>query len=276
MKIRVSAQIHPQHASMPELIQAAKEAENLGVDCVFTWDHFFPLYGVPGAPFGESFGPTTEGHPLRGQHFEAWTLLTAFACHTKRVELGVLVTCNSYRNPSLLADIARTTDHVSGGRVILGVGSGWYDKDYQEYGYEFGTAESRLKDLGKSLPIIQERLGQLSPPPMRAKLPVLIGGGGEKVTLKLTAMYADIWNFFGEPEQMAHKNKVLDDWCAKVGRDPAAIERSLLINSVHHKFSTDTLNAYVESGVTHFILGMGTPFDFASLTEILDWRANRA
>ena len=271
MKIRIGAQLHPQHCTYDEIAKAAVACDEAGADTLWTWDHFFPLYGVPGAPMGESFGPNTEGHPLRGAHFEAWTLLTAFACVTKRVELGHLVNCNSYRNPQLLADMARTVDHISHGRLILGIGSGWYDKDYTEYGYEFGTAPSRLKDLGVNLPIIKERLAKLNPAPTR-EIPFMIGGGGEKVTLKLTAQFADIWNGYGDVEQLGHKCRVLDEWCEKVGRDPKAIERSVMLME---PAKPEYLDALLEVGVTHFIQGMGTPFSTEPLKKLLEWRENR-
>ena len=249
--IRIGVSLHPQHADFRDLRAAAVRAEEKGVDIVYTWDHFFPLTG-----------------DVIGKHFECWTTLASLAEVTERVEIGPLVTCNTYRNPHLLADMARTVDHISEGRVILGLGSGWFEHDYEEYEYPFGTAASRLRDLEASLSTIAKRLAKLNPPPVRA-IPILIGGGGEKVTLRLTAEHADIWHGFGDAETIAHKNAVLDQWCEKVGRDPGDIERSSGANPL----KLDQGDTLLEAGTTQITLSFGGPdYDMSMLDEWIAWR----
>ncbi|NQV07850.1 LLM class F420-dependent oxidoreductase [bacterium] len=255
--IRLAFQIHPQHAPYDVLRQAAVDAEEAGVDIIYNWDHFYPLYGE-----------------ADGAHFECWTMLASLAEVTERVELGPLVTCNSYRNPSFLADTARTVDHISGGRVILGIGSGWFERDYTEYGYEFGTARGRLDALAENLPIIRDRLGRLDPPPVR-DMPLLIGGGGEKVTLKIVAEHADIWHGFGDPDTYRHKIAVLDEWCAKIGRDPAEIERSCGV-PMDENGNPAYGDKMIEAGAHQLTVGLGGPeFDISFLTDWVAWRDDR-
>jgi probable F420-dependent oxidoreductase len=250
-RLRVGFQLQPQHADYATIRDAVAQAEEIGVDIVFNWDHFFPLSGAPD-----------------GEHFECWTMLGAWAEATSRVEIGALVTCNSYRNPELLADMARTVDHISDGRLILGIGSGWFERDYDEYGYDFGTAPGRLADLGEALPRIESRWGKLNPAPTR-KIPVLIGGGGEKVTLRLVARHADIWHTFGDPTVLKRKTAILDQHCADVGRDPAEIERSAGVHG-----APDELGPQLqELGVTLYTVGVDGPaFDLGLLRDWVAWR----
>lgn len=249
--VRVAVQIQPQHADYKRIRAAAAEAEDLGADIVFNWDHFFPLTG-----------------DLDGKSFECWTMLGAWAESTSRAEIGALVSCNSYRNPELLADMARTVDHISDGRLILSIGSGWNEKDYDEYGYEFGTAGGRLDDLAAALPRIVARLGRLNPAPTR-KIPLLIGGAGEKKTLRLVARYADIWHTFGDPDVIERKSAILRQHCADVGRDPAEIE--FCVGTDRHP---DEVGADLRAlGVSLFTVeSSGPDYDLSGLRAWIAWR----
>jgi probable F420-dependent oxidoreductase len=249
-RCKVGVQLHPQATTIGDLREAWQAADAMGVDSIWVWDHFYPLYGDPDAA-----------------HFEGWSLLAAMAVDTTNAKFGALVTCNSYRNPELLADMARTVDQLSGGRLYLGIGSGWFERDYKEYGYEFGTAPGRLKALGEALPRIKARLAKLNPGPA-GDLPILIGGGGEKVTLRLVAEHAQAWNGFGPPEGFKHKCEVLDTWCAKVGRDPSEIERTVGIRPGE---SEEELQAYLDAGATHLIVMTGHPYDLDPVQRIMDW-----
>ncbi|WP_026874400.1 LLM class F420-dependent oxidoreductase [Jiangella gansuensis] len=252
--IRIGVQIQPQHADYAAIRRAAAQAEDLGVDIVFNWDHFYPLAGDPD-----------------GLHFECWTMLGAWAESTSRVEIGALVTANSYRNPDLLADMARTVDHISDGRLILGIGGGWFQRDYDEYGYEFGTAGSRLDELGEALPRIRNRWDKLNPRPTR-DIPILIGGGGEKKTLRYTAEHATIWHAFGDVTTLTHKAGVLDSWCETVGRDPGEIERSTEASGKPGRRAEEL----VEAGFTLFVLeASGPAFDLSAVSDWVAWRDAR-
>lgn len=246
-RFKVGVQIRPQHCSMAQLREAWRAAEEIGVDTVWNWDHFYPLYGDE-----------------NGAHFECWTMLAAIAADTTRVRFGTLVTCNSYRNPDLLADMARTVDEISGGRLILGLGAGWFERDYTEYGYDFMAAADRLRALDAAVARIEKRLVKLNPP--TPHIPLLIGGGGEKVTLRIVAEHANMWNDFGSPERFAQKNAVLNEWCAKVDRDPAQIERTTMINADE----VDNHEAYLAAGATHIILGWDAPFDTKSVERLVE------
>ena len=254
--VRIGVSVRPQHTTFEKMRATWKEAEEAGVDDVYIWDHFFPLFGDD-----------------EGAHFECYSLLAVLAEVTRRVRIGSLVTCNSYRNPHLLADMSRTIDHISGGRFILGIGSGWNEKDYREYEYDFKTAIGRLHDLRDNLPIIKERLAKLNPPPVQQPLPIMIGGSGEKVTLRIVAEHADIWNGFGDPKEAGRLSKVLDDWCTKVGRDPAAIERSILTGADK---AVQNADAYVANGITTIMIGVdaneGIP---QALRDLIAWRDSR-
>jgi probable F420-dependent oxidoreductase len=242
--IRIGIQLHPQQGAYDALRRAVYRAEQLGADLVYNWDHFFPLYGA-----------------RDGEHFECWALLAAWAEQTRVIELGPLVTCNSYRNPQLLADMARTVDHVSGGRLVLGIGSGWFQRDYDEYGYEFGTDGSRGRDLTAALSLLKSRLDLLNPPPIR-RIPILIAGVGERLTLPLVAEHADIWHarFPDHVDELEPKVDALLRSCETAGRDPADIEWCVGVDPNDLvRFLADEADACVEIGFTQFTLGVGGP-----------------
>jgi len=252
--VRIAVQLQPQHADYPQIRDAVARAEEAGADVIFTWDHFFPLTGEPD-----------------GKHFEAWTVLGAWAEQTSRAEIGALVTCNSYRNPDLLADMARTVDHISGGRLVLGIGAGWFERDYLEYGYDFGTAGSRLADLSRALPRIRDRWSRLNPAPTR-DIPMLIGGGGERKTLRYVAEHGDIWHSWSDAETLRRKNEVLARHCADVGRDPGEIERSVGVRGNPR----DTGEALVAEGATLLTVSTSGPdYDLSALREWVAWRDAR-
>jgi probable F420-dependent oxidoreductase len=250
--LRIGVQIQPQHADYAQIRDAVRRAEDLGVDVIFNWDHFFPLYGDPD-----------------GKHFECWTMLGAWAEQTSRVQIGALVTCNSYRNPELLADMARTVDHISGGRLVLGIGAGWFEKDYDRFGYEFGTPGTRIADLAQALPRIKARLAAGNPAPTR-DIPVLIGGGGERKTLRVVAEHADVWHSFGDLDTLTRKSAVLDEHGAAVGRDTAAlVERSVGVSAPPE----DVADALVAAGVTLFTVGVSGPdYDLSLAERWVAWR----
>ena len=266
-RVRIAFSIQPQHADYRAVRRAVAAAEETGADVVTTWDHFFPLFGEPD-----------------GKHFEAWTMLGAWAEATSRVELAPLVTPVAYRNVDLLADMARTVDAISAGRLILGLGSGWSERDFGEYGYEFGTPGSRLDDLAAALPRIEARWAKLNPAPSR-KIPILIGGGGEKRTLRYAARHADIWHSINDLETLTRKSAVLDDWCRREGRDPATIERSTVAGAPVSiragavqppQVGPDEVgDPLLAAGFTLFnVRSSGPDYDLGPLRDWLAWRDN--
>ena len=246
-------QLPPAHADYAQIRGACRAIEESGADIVFNWDHFWPL------------GRGSEART--GKHFECWTTLGAWAEATTRIEFGPLVSAIGYRNPDLLADMARTLDHVSGGRLVLGVGAGFREAEYAEYGLPFGTPAERVRQLEDGLARIERRLGLLSPPPTR-KIPVLIAGGGERKMLAVVARYADIWNTFAEGEDYARKSRILDEHCARTGRDPAGIERSVLVAGDPAAVGEPLL----AMGVRLFIVGVHPPFDLREVERWIAWR----
>ncbi|HEY1295203.1 MAG TPA: LLM class F420-dependent oxidoreductase [Chloroflexota bacterium] len=247
---KIGVHIRPQHTTVSALRAAWKGADALGVDSITTWDHFYPLTGDPG-----------------GAHFECWSLLAAMACDTSRAQIGAIVSAIRYRNPDLLADMARTVDHLSGGRLILGLGAGNSERDHTDFGYAWATPGERLRTLREGLVRIRARLPKLNPPPL-GPLPILIGGGGERVTLRLVAEFADMSNTSGTPEVVRHKNQVIDEWCARVGRPPQAIERTSNIGVT----AVERVHEFVEAGAQRLQIQLDHPFDLTPVETALRLR----
>jgi probable F420-dependent oxidoreductase len=246
--IRVGLQIPQYGADWPALLAAAQEAEALGADALFNWDHFF--------------GPKDTDAPS----LECWTMLAGWAAGTSRIALGPLVSCIGYRNPDLLADMARTVDHIAGGRVILGLGSGFKRRDYEEYGYPFGSVAERVSDLEAGVARIRRRLDRLDPPPL-GPVPLLIAGSGERRTLRLVARYANIWHTFADGQDFIRKSRILDAHCTDIGRVPAEIERSVLVGGDPAASGPELL----AQGVSLFIVSV-RDLDLAPVREWIRWR----
>jgi probable F420-dependent oxidoreductase len=202
-------------------------------------------------------------------------MLAAIAEQTSRIELGPLVNCNSYRNPDLQADMARTIDHISArdgrGRFIFGTGAGWFKRDYDEYGYEFGTPGTRLNDLADGLARIHARWDALNPAPTR-KIPVMIGGKGEQKTLRLVAKYADYWHSFVTPEELPHKLSVIQKWADREGRDTS----TLILSNELQRRGERVADELFDGGVRLFTLGFpGPDYDYDRVRSWLRWRDSK-
>jgi len=216
----------------PTVIRQAKEAEEGGFDTVLLMDHFYqlPMLGTPDQPM-----------------LEAYTALGALATATQNVQLGTLVTGNSYRNPTLLAKIITTLDVVSGGRAILGIGTGWFELEHEHLGFEFGTFTDRFNRLEEALQIILPMIKgdrptfsgrwyhtkeAMAEPRMRDHIPLMIGGRGEKKTFRLAAQHFDHLNVIADFDELPNKVAVLKQRCEEVGRDPATLETSMLVTAL--------------------------------------------
>jgi probable F420-dependent oxidoreductase len=252
--LRIGAAIPPYGPTYDDVRRAALAAEAAGADSLWTWDHFFQ---------------SGAREDVAGPNLECMTVLAALAVATRRASLGALVACNSYRNADLHADMARTIDHASDGRFVLGIGAGWFEPDYVEYGYPFGSARDRVEALAAALPRLRSRLGRLVPGPLRGHLPLLIAGGGERLLLRLVAEHADLWNCYGTPAELAHKSAILDEHCAEIGRDPAEIERTVLLEEDEAELAAE----YHEAGMTHLIVTLSAPrYDMAQVDRLCAWR----
>ncbi len=247
---KVGVTIHPQQCTIQELRDAWRRADDLGVDSIWFWDHFFPLYGN-----------------ANGNHFECWSLLAAAAIDTRAPQIGPMVTCVGYRNPDVLASIAATVDQLSGGRLVLGLGAGWFERDYAEYGFDFGETRDRVRQLKEMLPRIKQRIKKLRPGPA-GPMPLLIAGGGEQVMLRLVAEHAQMWNSIASSSEFARKSALVDDYCKRIGRDPREIERTANVGGLTPK----VVDEWLKAGLQHFVLRLAHPFDTKDLQRVLKER----
>jgi F420-dependent oxidoreductase-like protein len=272
-RLRFGIQARPEHTTYRAMLDVWQEAEALGFDSAFVFDHFMPIDDRP-----------------RGSCFEGWTLLSALAAGTRRVEVGVLVTGNTYRHPAVLAKMAATVDHVSNGRLILGMGAGWFEAEHTAYGIPFDTVGGRARRLVEAVTVVKSlftqetstfkgRYYELRDAPFVPKAvgrphpPILIGGMGPKVIQPLAARHADIWHFSvkdGDPAQAKERGAFFDAICRRVGRDPGQIEKSISLRAGQlagkpPKEIRSQVQALAEAGVRHFILSLPAPYDRRTL-----------
>jgi alkanesulfonate monooxygenase SsuD/methylene tetrahydromethanopterin reductase-like flavin-dependent oxidoreductase (luciferase family) len=296
--VRLGALCWNQYTDWPSLLEAGRRVDRLGYDTLWTWDHVYPIVGSHEGPM-----------------FEGWLTLAAWAQATERVRIGLMVVANTFREPALTAKMATTLDHISGGRAILGVGAAWFQTEHEAFGIRFGSGfPERLRWLGEALPIMRGMLhGERPtasgpryaarevlnmPPPLQERLPLVVGGGGEQVTLKLVARYGDANNVGGGFESVRRKEAALVRHCETVGRDPAEIERTTNIGAIvirdsraeAERVQTDIfarnggaerwdspagtpedvaeqLAPYLGIGYRHLIAGFPAPYDQESMTR---------
>jgi F420-dependent oxidoreductase-like protein len=214
--------------SWADTVRIAQALDRADWHAIYVCDHFIP------------FDPT--GAVPHGPLLESWTTLTALATLTTKARLGTLVLGNTYRHPAIVANMAATLDHVSNGRLILGLGAGWQQNEHDAYGIELPEPRERIERFEQAVDIIEQLLGAprttshgffyditdatCEPKPLQNPLPLLIGGGGEKRTMRVAAVYADIWHSWVNPSELRHKNDVLNAHCASIGRDPSEIARA--------------------------------------------------
>jgi F420-dependent oxidoreductase-like protein len=302
-RIRFGVQAPQQNVTYEGLRETWKLIDSLGYDTAWVFDHFFPILSDPSGPC-----------------YEGWTVLAALAAETSLVQVGTLVTGNMYRNPALLAKMGATLDHTSGGRLIMGIGAGWFEQEHVAYDIPFGTTAERIHRVDEAAEIIKRlwtekqvtfegryyhlKDAYCEPKPLQTpRPPIMMGGSGEKLMLKVIAKHADQWNTFGSPEVFRHKIEVLKEHCATVGRNFDEIEiswagaalvtdskdeRDALLKGWATAFGVtpeqyapstlvgtvaevrDRIQALIEVGVTHFIPIANTPFNHDSIRRFAE------
>jgi len=293
-RVRFGIQTPNQGTTWDDLVATWKEADGLGFDSAWVFDHFIPI-------FGDQDGPC----------FEGWTLLAALAAETNRLQIGVLVTGNTYRNPALLAKMATTVDHVSHGRLALGIGAGWFERDHTAYGFPFGKPHERARKLGEALEVItklwtadhpsfQGKFYQLDHAPFappnvqKPHPPIIIGGQGKRWIVPLVARYGDGWNAVSgvSPDGIRERRRIIEDECRRIGRTPCPSYVSVLLplvaitniplagpvvrlgaravvkKEVAQSILADSpdairdrIHTYVDAGAAEIILSLRPPFD---------------
>jgi F420-dependent oxidoreductase-like protein len=285
--VRFGLQTPQQHGSWQEMVAVWQELDTLGFESAWVFDHLLPIFSDP-------TGPCLEG----------WTTLAALAMVTHHVRIGVMVTGNTYRHPAVLAKMATTLDIISQGRLILGMGAGWFALEHETFGIPFPPVKERLQRLDETLTVIgrlwredcvtfdgqyyQLREARLNPRPLQQPHPpLLVGASGEQVALRIVAQHADIWNAFGSPEVFRHKIAKLAEHCRTIGRDPETIEKSVLLQMTltddaeakrrareneswgmlagNSAEIREQIEHYVAVGVTHLVISLAAPYDLTTL-----------
>ena len=298
--VKLGALCWNQYTDWPALREAGIRADELGFTSLWTWDHLYPIVG-------SDDGPILEG----------WLTLAAWAEATQHATLGLMVGANTFRNPALVAKMATTLDHISGGRAVLGIGGAWFETEHRAYGLEFGGSPGeRLQWLDEAARIMHGMLHgtrpsgdqfytthevRNDPMPLQDHLPLLIGGGGERRTLRTVARYADACNFGGGIDNVRRKDEVLRERCEEIGRDPSEIERTtgtgaiiirdtleeaqrVLADTFAHngdarlwtdqpigtpQMVADRLRPFVELGFRHLIVGFPSPYDVETMERLI-------
>src|SRR5262249_39837837 len=263
-KLRFGIKTAPQHTTYDAMLEVWREADATPVfEHAWLFDHFAPISS-------DVNGPCLEG----------WTLLAAFAAQTNRIRIGQMVTGNTYRHPAVLAHMGATVDVISNGRLDMGVGAGWNEYEHSSMGIPLYAPGERIRRFGEACEIIKRLFTQhltdfdgryyqlkearCEPKPLqRPYPPFVIGGGGEQLTLRVVARYADVWNFAGGPiETFTRKIGILHEHCAAVGRDPSAIRLSVQVPVDYGNLAatTEAVQRYVDAGATHLILNLRHPY----------------
>lgn len=297
--MKLGFQLWPQNTTWPAMRDAAQLADRIGIDSVWTWDHFYALSGDEERP-----------------NFEAFSILAGFAAVTQRVHFGPMVSGITYRHPAVIANIAATLDQISNGRAICGIGAAWNQTEHRAYGIDLGAPGQRSRRFAEGAKIIRALLdgervtykgkfyklmdAVLNTRPVQKRLPIMIGGGGERKTLRTAARYADMWHGFGPPETMARKIAILRQHCEDAGRDPSQVEpyggswlvirdnraegEAVLAEIAKHHPGMNRPNAFIgnvdevaahlkkywDVGIRGYVVGFGHPFDTESMTRLAE------